>query len=170
MYSESFEPIVKIRENIRLLPDDHPKHGYYTVEYIEPLRSITYDFGSIAPETEGSDTEIENLYMPDGEMAQYRYVLLEDFTLKIKQPLTKTRYATDVVVTTVSKMDQSVPLGNKVPRNELFVIEDEKVYFVPLNPTKYPRYRARIKFEGYRYVIRPIPKPDKWTDITVGGR
>lgn len=170
MYNPEFRPIVKIREHIRLFPDRHQKAGYYYVEYIEPLHPITSNFGALAANTEGSDTEMTDLYVNAGDLAQWRVYLLDDFVITVKQPLSDTRYAAKSKVTTLSKRGQDSPMNKELPRNEIFVVEDEKVYFRPSNPTQYSQYRQRILCEGYRYVIVKLAsKPDVWSDVVIGG-
>jgi len=167
---ETFEPIAKVGDNIRLLPDDHPKAGYYRVLFVEPLHEIQYDFGALAAGGSAEDKEIEDLYMPDNELAQYRIYCMDDIEVKVKQPMAKTRFPTDKVVTEITAFSHQL-LQPKMHRNELFVIEDEKVLFTVTNPTKYPSYRNRIKAVGYRYVLEKLPEAvAPFAAVNVGGR
>jgi len=66
-YAKEFLPIAHVDENINITP-----YGYVIVKCVEPLPQIDYDFGTIAAETEVEDKEIEEIYMPELQKAQYR--------------------------------------------------------------------------------------------------
>ena len=166
-YAETFEPIVKEGENVRLLPEDHPKAGFYRVKYVEPLHEIQYDFGTIAAGGESGDKEINNIYMPDNELAQYWIIVLDDIEVEVKQPKAKTRYVTDKKVTKITYFTQQI----SPYRNVVWVIEDEKIFFNASNPTRSSIPRARIKLFGWRYVLEPLAeRPEKYATVYVGGR
>jgi len=158
-----FEPVVKPGENIAVQFAD--KIEYYLVEHVEPLQPIVHDFGSIAAETEEEDKEVEGLYMPDGEIGQYRFLLLDDFEVEVKQPKAKSKWTTEKVTTRVTYANQW--LDPTLAKSELFVFEDEKVYFDVKNPTKVARTVNRALFFGFRLKIKPIPKPPVYTTISV---
>ena len=168
-FEERLSPSAQIGDNLELIPEDHPKKGFYRVEYIEQIHPIDYDFGSLAAGTEGTDTEITDLYMDDLELAEYVTHLVDDLELSVKQPFAKTRFKTKSVVTRITKL--ATQLDPLLSRNRIFVIEDEKVYFVPKNPTKYARPSNKVRFQGWRYILTELKvKPEKYTRIPVGAR
>jgi len=162
-FREIFEPIVKVRENIRLLPVG----TFWEVLFVEPLHPIEYDFGSINAGASTGDTEITDLYMREGELAQYRVILLDDITITVKQPKAKTRYATEEKVTEISPFSHQI--FKTMHPNEIFIFEDEKCYFVAKNPTRYNRDVNRVRFIGWKFVLKSIAQPEKWTDIPIEG-
>ena len=168
-FREVFEPVVRVKENLELIPEDHPKHGYYKVLYIEQLPEFIHDFGSIAGEGSVADVKVENIYMPDSELAQYRFHPIDDLEIKIKQPSGISRFKTKhkwLAVT--SRTHQQAP---KMYLSEFFVIEDEGVYFTVTNPAKSTTKKSRVKFFGWRFVLEKLAeKPDRYTPIPVGGR
>ena len=165
----AFEPVVRVAENLELLPEDHPKHGYYKVLYVEQLPEVFHDFGTISAERSVDDKEVTSLYMPDGELAQYRFHPIDDLEVKIKQPSGLSRFVTKhkwLAVT--SRTHQQAP---KMNPSEIFVIEDEGVYFTVKNPAKSETKKSRVKFFGWRFVLEKlVEKPDRYTPIPVGGR
>ena len=168
-FEERLSPSVQIGDNLQLLPEDHPKSGYYRVEYIEALHLISHDFGSISSETETADTEISNLYMDDLELGEFVISLIDDIELMIKQPFAKTRFKTKSLVTRITKL--ATQLDPFLSRNRVFVIEDEKIYFVAKNPTKYARPSNKVSFQGWRYILTKLDvKPDRYARIPVGAR
>ena len=168
-FEERLSPSVQIGDNLELIPEDHPKRGFYRVEYIEQIHPIDYDFGSIAAETEGTDTEIDDLYVNDLELAEYVVYLIDDLELTVKQPFAKTRFKTKGKVTPITKL--APQLDPYLSRNRVFVIEDEKIYFLPKNPTKYGRPSNKVRFQGWRYILtKLVEKPEKYARIPVGAR
>jgi hypothetical protein len=167
---QAFEPVAKVGDNLWLLPGDHPKSGYYRVLFVEPIFEIQHDFGTLAAGGSVEDVEIEDLYMADNELAQYRLQLLDDFKVKVKQPLAKTRFGTDKLITEITAFSQQLAQP-ELHRNEIFVIEDEKVLFTATNPTKYTSVKNRMRAFGYRYVLEKLPAPvTPFTAVNVGGR
>lgn len=167
---EIYEPVAKVGDNIKLEPPDHPKAGFYRVLYAEVLHEIQHDFGALASGADTGDQEITNLYMPDNELAQYRIYCVDDFKLKVKQPLAKTRFPTDKLVTEITAFSHQLTQP-KLHRNEVFVIEDEKIIFVATNLTKYSTYVNRLKAIGYRYVLEKLPAAvAPFTAVSIGGR
>lgn len=165
-FPESFEPVVRKGDNVELLKSDKDILGYYTVKYIEPLPRKQHDFGAINNETSSGDTEVTDLYMNDGELAQYRMILLDDMEVTISQPKAKKRHATKSYVHTMTPYTvQAAP-----HLTQFFIFEDEKVFFDVKNPTKYVRGIHRIMYLGWRFILEKLPsKPATFTSIPIEG-
>ena len=104
--------------------------------------------------------------MPDGELAQYRLILLDDVEVLVKQPATKERFSTKVGPTKLTFKDQMLRPGSY----EIFVFEDRKVKFKVYNPTNEIQPTARIMFLGFRYKLEKLDKaPERWTAVFIGG-
>lgn len=169
-YQESFVPIAKVGENLCVIKGDKDILGYYKVLYIDPLPEHTYDFGpaaaaGIASGSTDADNEISNLYLDDGQLAQYRFYVVDDIEVSIKQPMAKTHWTTKGVKETLTAFTQQVFKG--LQHMDIFVWEEEKVYFDAKNPTKYTIYKARVRFIGYRYILEKIEKPEKFTVVPI---
>lgn len=164
-FPENFEPVVRKGENVELIKNDKDVLGYFVVKYVEPLPRKVHTFGSINAETSAGDAEVTDLYMPDGELAQYRMTVLDDVEVTISQPKAKKRHATKSFVHTITPFIQQV-----APHlTQFFVFEDEQVFFDVKNPTKYNRFNHRIMFYGWRFVLEKIAKPATFTSIPIEG-
>jgi len=165
-FSLQFVPVVRKGENLELIKNDTDILGYFRVLYIEQLPQVDSDFGSINKESSTGDTEITNLYMPDGELAQYHCICLDDLELTISQPKAKKRFAAKNVVHALTALAQQVAPN----LSAFFVWEDEKVYFDAKNPTKYNRKRNRVRFIGFRFILEKLTvKPGVFTTIPIEG-
>lgn len=172
IYQVEFLPVVKVEENIGLYLRQKRKivEKFFKVRFIEPIQPIIYDFGSIDAEDDTGDVEVEELYMADLELAQYRIVPIDDVSIALKQPLAVTRWATDKATTLLQKPPLSLEILKALQMGEFFIYEDEKAYFLVTNPTKYRQLKNRVMFPGWRYVLEELPaKPAKWTWIPVEG-
>jgi len=163
-FATYFEPIVKIGENLLILPEQ--KYGYYTVTAIEPLPVIIHDFGSVSSESESKDINVSALQLNEGEVGQWRLVPLDDIEVEVKQPLANTRSVTKEVTSKINAF--SVAFDPTLKHTEFFTIKDEKVYFKITNPTKSDITRARVAFFGWKLKVKKLPaKPAKFAVIQV---
>ena len=71
-YAPSFEPVVKIGENVKIVKGGTDKDviGIFRVKYIEPLPEKKHDFGVINANTSVENQEVADLYLNDSEFAQ----------------------------------------------------------------------------------------------------
>jgi len=158
------EPPVKFQENVMLVP----KNKYYVVDYVEALPEYVHDFGPLAAGASSSETEMENLYMPDGELAIYKFELLDDLELQIKQPKGKLKNVAKSIQHAFTLRSQ----GSNTSGNQqvLCVFEDDKVYFTVKNPTNYAQPKNRVRFTGWRLKLTELgSRPDKYTVIPTEG-
>lgn len=167
-FEPQFKPVVLPGENVEIIKSSAPDVlGYYRVKYIEQLPGVTYNFGTVSSESTSGDKEITNLYMKDGEFAQYRAYVLSDIEVTVKQPKAKTRFTgknyTHKIDAFTHQRDPTLK------ETEMFVWEDEKVWLDAKNPTKRDLPLCRIVFFGFRFVVEKIAKPPKFTTIAIEG-
>ena len=153
-FAPSFEPIVKVGENVKIIKGGTDKDviGLFRVKYIEPLPEKKHDFGAIAANTSLENQEVTDLYLSDGEFAQYRLLPLEDMEITVVQPAGKTRFATKAYANKITPLTAQI-----APHlNQVFVYEDEAIKFTIKNPTNYQRLMHRILYSGWRYILEKI--------------
>jgi len=162
-----FIPPVRKGEKLELIKNDTDVLGHYRVKYIEPLPHKVHNFGAINAESNPATAEVEvtDLYMPDGELACYQMIPLDDVELTVGQPKAKKRYATKNYVHKVT------PFVNQIGavKTRIFVWEDEKVWFTPKNPTKYNRLMHRVMFHGWRLILEKTTPEPPYTTIGIEG-
>lgn len=165
-FGEGFTPVVRVGENLELQKSDTESLGYYKVLYIEPLPHHVHDFGALNTVASTGDTEVTDLYMPDGELAQYWIVPLDDIEVTVSQPKARKRYATKNYVHIITPFIWQV-----APQlTRIYMWEDEKVYFDVKNPTKYNRAMHRFLTFGWRLILKKLSaKPPQSTPIPIEG-
>jgi hypothetical protein len=148
-------PVVSEGQNLLVLPQ--VDYGYFKVLYIEALPGITVDLGAIAAGAETSNVEIVEIYVNDGEIAQYEIQVLDDVELKLKQPLADTRFVAKTSTCTINLLNRDAnPTKNM---NKIFVFEDDKVFIQAKNPTRYTTPTSRVRFMGWRFMVEKLPSP-----------
>lgn len=168
-FSIEFVPPVRVGENLELRKNATDIYGYGTVKYIEQLPEKIHDFGAITAGSTTSDQEITDLYMPDGELAAYQLVPLDDEEITVSQPKSQKRFAGKSYVHIITPFSSQVnPSGNQ---RRIFVWEDEKVYFDVKEPTRYNRQRHRVLYHGWRIILGTLTqtKPPQVTVVPVEG-
>jgi len=166
-FPTEFIPIVRKGENLELVKSDTGEVvGYYNVTYIEQLPEKIHNFGSLAAETSADDQEVTDLYMKDNQLAQYRLIPLDDEEITVSQPKSKKRFATKSYVHKITARTCQI-----APHlTQLFVLEDEKIFFTVKNPSKYTRPMHRILYYGWRFCLTKLPTPPPvYTTIPVEG-
>ena len=166
-YVELFEPVVKPRENVRLVPPpERDTREYFQVQYIEPVYVYIHNFGTLAAGQKTNITEISDLDLYENELGQWRLLLLDDVEVTVRQPRGVERGTTKVVSTKVTP--HLILIDRSLKSTEIYTFEDKyRVYLVVENPTNYT-ITPRILFFGWKFRLKPIPKPAKWTDIPIG--
>jgi len=163
IFSE-FKPIVKPRDNVRLLP----KYGFFRVKGVEPIGKFIKDFAkTITDGSTSSGIAFEEVYMNDSEMAQWRIWVLDDIELKLNLiGRTETRGTTKYEVSTAYSF--SLDTNPDDGQSQFFTFEDEKVYIDIHNPTQDTITMNRVLLMGYRYTLEKLDfEPDKYTDIPI---
>jgi len=161
IYTE-FEPVVSPRMNVRVLPD----YGFYRVLTVEPIGIIIKDFGeTLAPGTEARNKELQEVYMQDNELAQWRIWVLDPVGIKLKvvgqeRLRGSTKYSTSVLYSFSPDTNEDDGVS------QFFSYEDEKIYVDIANLTYDILTTQRIKLMGYKYVLEKLEEePEIYTDI-----
>jgi len=164
-YATLFEPVVKPRENIRLVPALRGRKQFFQVEYVEPVYGIIIDLGQLAASSSTSLSAIDNLDLDENQLGQWRLFLLDDFELLIKQPRAVERGTTKVVSTKITPY--TMILDPELKSTEFYTFEDKtRVYIQATNPTNSSVY-ARIFVYGWKFLLKEIEQPAKYTDIPI---
>jgi hypothetical protein len=168
VHEPEFKPIALVGENLEIQKGADAILGYYKIKYIEPLQGVICNFGTLDAEAESGDTEFTDLYMNDLNLAQYRLYCLSDIEVTLRQPKAKTRFTGK---TYVHKVDAFTHQRDPTLKTtEIFMWEDEKVYFNAKNVSKKSQPLNRFVAFGYKFVVEKLAaKPEKYATITVEG-
>lgn len=168
-FREQFEPVVNVGENVELLPLS--KNQYVKVDYIEPLPRLEIQLPALVAGVETADTEITQLYMENGEFAQFRILPVDPdvFITFFAQPRAQRHWATknSVWQSIADFADPRMnPAVEKYNLNEFFQLEDEGLWMRFLSILGSPT--PRIEVYGFRYCFSTLKdKPALITPIPV---
>jgi len=161
IYLEKFEPIVQPREFL----ETFPKKKFYRVEmvYILPLFSVDLcDADHINDDVttaESVEVEIEDIYLDDDEIAQYRMIPRDDFNITYMAKPRARQYLTirNKVFSVPTMFDD--PRTNvaieKLNLNEIFQFENTEMW-VKATSNALVLTEARLEFFGFRLIVTPI--------------
>lgn len=158
-FQHEMKPVANVDEWFAILPIS--KYGYGQVAYIEPLPEVLVNFGPINQNATVTSLEVGTsagvtangqiasaLYMSDGELAQWRYRLVDDISMQLSQPAAIGRWKTKAVKARISLVSPYKRLG------EFFQWKDNKIFFDVTNTSNNNGIpNARVLFSGFRYVI-----------------
>lgn len=165
-FQKDFEPIVKPGENIAVYgAGGEGKVKYFKVKAIEPLPLFEKDFGAINANSTLLNQEVKDLYVPNGQLAQYRIKLVDAVELTMKQPKSKTKFSTK---TGTFKITKDIAGTDFVNLTEFFVYEDQTVLFDVTNPSSSALTNSKVQFAGFKYMLEELTEePEKYTVISV---
>lgn len=166
-FQEEFVPIAKPNENIAVIGARGKNNiKYYRVVAVEPLPLFEKDFGAINAGETLREKEVEELYVNEGQLAQYRIRLVDDVELYIKQPKSDTKFSTKKGT---FKITRDIAGTDFVNLTEFYVFEDQTVLFDVKNPSSTTNLtQSRVQFAGFKYILEELKeKPDKYTVIAV---
>lgn len=167
----NFEPVLKPGFKVHILPDR--QFGWYElpadqVPEILPRQivnmagftnrlSVLADSGQQSPIRD----EVDELDMPDLELAQLRAVVLDDILVKIFQPAAVGRYPNKAGPLQLSKGESDLNYQHKDSQlAEIYIFEDNTRPTIEVQNTGYRQTAfARIAFFGYRYPLRKLKSP-----------
>lgn len=160
-YQTLFEPVVKPRENVRLIP----LNKFYKVLYLEPVWNLMINLGTVSSDTEQATlTEVKEIDLNDGWLGQWRICLLDDFDLVVRQRRANERGATKDKVTRISPYIMA--LDPELRSTEFYTFGDDyRIYVKASNKGRKYDVVARILFYGWKYKLQGIQEPAKYTDI-----
>ena len=150
------EPIAEPGQNI--LMSFGRQWLLYQVIYIEALwhsQALTVDLtngaGLAALSTAGPFSTQNQIDQNDGEMAQMRMSIMDDFQVTFRQPLATVR---GVDRNSTSLFDPFSQLRDEdAHMTEFFVSQQNRPYLNATNITNFTIPFARVAFEGIRYVL-----------------
>jgi len=178
MYDKDFLPVTKIGENYAVLTTSGVWRYYETI-FIEPLPpslDLIVDIGSISSSSVSRANSITTVQMEGSakvetdvsEVAQLRFYPMDDISITVKQPNAMGRFKT---LNAEIRVDYNTrEIDPSLKSTELYVYEDDNMFFDVYNLTQYDMTKTRIQFFGWRIVGRLLKdKPEKLTYITAAG-
>lgn len=160
LFQEKFEPIVRIGENIHVLPRDK----YFRVDFIEGLPLKEHNFGAIGADATIADQECAFLYMEDNNLAQFRVVpATADVQITaLRQPKGIQKWTMRTENATLPNYaDYSANIlaahGIGLQMTEFFQFENTSL-FVDLYSVGGVA-AAKVRFAGFRYAMTELSAP-----------
>ena len=174
-FKEEFEPVVNVGENLQLLPLTNKETGalYVKVMYIEALPYHERDFGAIGAGVTTAETELNDVYMADGELGQFRFVVVDDdvYIVHFAQPRAVRRWVTkNTSWESLAEFPdaRTNPMMEKYSLHEFFQKDDDRVYVRVYSVGGVAV--SRIGLYGFRYVYEKLTvRPTVFTPIPVRG-
>jgi hypothetical protein len=160
-FKKDFEPVVNVGEFLRLMPVDK----YFEVEFVEPIPAIDHDFGILSAGQVLKDQELSFLYMPDNELAQYRMIPLDDIEItEFRQGKTPKWTTKDTSGYIPPASDYLAAISENLQLTEWYQFEYKTKAFITIRARSNVS-TSRIRFYGYRFVLREVPKPPVFTTV-----
>jgi hypothetical protein len=152
-FKREFEPIADVDDIIRLMPINR----FYSIVYAEPIPKIDLDFGPFTAGQTKTDQELTDLYMPSMELAQYRFVPIDDvWVIAFYQPRKRPKWITKATGGQLTRaLDYLDPVSENLQLTEFFVFEDGKTFVDLYAPSALTT--SRIRFYGFRFVLEAAP-------------
>jgi len=181
-FVEELKPIA-LPEQRLILRTVEEEIGSYEVVYVEPLPYLVLDFGTIAAKSFARSPRTTNLIaveedkidatkvleLPENGLAQWRMKILDDIEVKLFQPLATPRWVLKAVSLTIDKRLHQVNLPLNL--TQFFQFENRSIGFKVRNPTEKEINLSRMVLYGWRFYLKPIPRPaPPYTIIPLGGR
>ena len=123
---------------------------YRTVEYLEPIPPFqVIDVGALAAATVSPRTQMPRLDMPDDEIGQFRWWVLDNAQIRIFLP---TGIAKSELKTVQTVFDKNTPIRDPdLTSSEIFIWEDNRPAIEAINGMDYALTAVRIVAMGYRF-------------------
>lgn len=167
-WNEYFKPVAYPDQNILFLPEKKA----YKVVYVEQIplsEELVYDFGPLTAGEEKTGIELTDFFeMPDLELLQLRYIILDDIAVRMFQPGALGRYITKRKHMWIDK--RSCLVDPSLKFTEFYHYKRRMLIFEVKNPTQYDTPKARIQFFGWRLVLEELATiPERYAAIPIGG-
>jgi hypothetical protein len=147
------EPVVEAGQN--LLLQDRLGYYLYRVAYVEPLprsHAIMFNGGALtAGQVLGNLNTQTQLDMQYGQLAQLRMRVLDDIDVVVYQPSATARGSNKNQIADFNAYDALY--DNFDHLSEVFIFEDQRIFFQFTNPTQYPLTQSRVSVYGIKYVL-----------------
>lgn len=165
LYKREFEPIVQPGEFLMTFPAKE----YYVVGMIYPLPLLSVDLcdsshlNASLTTSESSETEVNDIYLDDDELAQLRMIPVDDFVVTyVAKPKASPYYTTRKKtwdLQTILDDPRSNPAIEHLNLNEIFQFEDTEMY-VKAKANTSTLTQARLAFFGFRLIIDKITQEE----------
>ena len=163
VYKERFEPIVQPHEFFQTFP----KIKYYEVQAIYPLPLISVDLcdanhlnATLVAAAESAETEVNDVYLDDGELSHMRMIPREDFDITwLAKPKARPFMAIKNVIAhlpTYYDDPRTNPAIEYLHLNEIFQFQDTKMWVKATSNVNLAA--AHLDFFGFRMIIEEIAK------------
>lgn len=166
-----FEPVLKPGFKVHILPDN--QYGWFELPHdqvpeilprqIVNMASFTNRLAVLADSGQQSTLrdEVDQLDMPDLELAQLRAVVLDDVLVKVFQPAAVGRFPNKTGPLQLSKGESDLNYRDKDSQlAEIYIFEDNTRPTIEVQNTGYRQTAfARIAFFGYRYPLKKLKSP-----------
>jgi len=183
-YKYEFQPIALPEEKIILLTDgkELKPHAWFKVTEVLPLPMLQLDFGAINAGGFATSPRITEatvvpnkvvltrvLEMPDLQLAQWRFRVLDDIQIKLFQP---TARAVWVLKTQELWLDKRIEqIDPTLQGTEFYQFENREIAFQVRNPTEEAINLSRVLLRGWRLRLEKLPErpAPPYTKISLGG-
>ena len=179
-YNLAFDPILLSGHTARLYIDASNSVDVRVVA-VGPLANHAHDFGTLTGNLLGQDDV--HLDLPDGELAQYRFVARGNFDIHLQHPVGVDQYRTNASDKGTRSAAWRIPPWSRDPQlpellqasfwrlSEFFVLEDRTPRFdlYPYAPTG-QGVEAYVDFFGWKFALEKLPAGEQGqTTIWVSG-
>ena len=162
-FSWHFEPVVQIEERVLLLTNT--KKIPAKVTWVEPVPFLEKDFGAISAGSTTDETEVEEVYVEDGEFAQWRMTIETDNVVLYKHSCPRaTPYYSTKKSSGIVPYASSYGLIEPIKRyqlTEFFQYQDLSRYMVLMNTGTSDVTESKVAFFGYIFQFEELDKIEK---------
>lgn len=160
---KEFAPVFGVGDTVRILKAGESKN--IEIFAVQALPHHRHDFGSLTSGTNLRDRDETHLDMPNGEMAQYRFMAMGEFEVEFSHPgSTVGAWRTDSqnFRITPSFLHVDTPIQERDwmwAASEFWVFETETPRFHLIPFASAIGAQAHIDFYGIRYAWKALPSP-----------
>jgi len=168
IHAINFEPIVQIEERVFLLD---PVNKCFEVTWIEPLPKLDKDFGAISAGGTTDATEVAEVYMPENELGQFRFIPL---TAGVKvvghwSPTGARMWGTREAMFELSDIaDYADAHVKTLQPTEFFQWQDTGRFMQLYSETAVTK--SIVRFYGYAFKLKEVPKEKPYLPIPIIAR
>jgi len=168
IHAVQFEPLVQIGERVFLL---EPVNRCFEVTLIEPLPCRDVDFGAIAAGGTSAEREMTEIYMPDNELGQYRFVPITSGVKVVGHwsPRGARMYSTAEQVFEIPDIgDYADEHVAGLQATEFYQWQDRKRYMQLYSKSAVSA--SIVRFYGYALRLREVPTEKPYLSVPIRAR
>jgi len=161
-FSWHFEPVVQIDEKVLILTNTDRIPARVT--WIEPVPYLEKDFGAIAAGGTTDETEVEEVYVEDGEFAQWRMTILTGNVILYKHSCPRATPYYVLKKTEGQLIDNSSYSYEAIKRlqlTEFYQYQDLGRYMVLKNIGGSNVTESKVAFFGYVFQFEELDRIEK---------